>query len=46
MNKWALNRVSKDMIQYLGIKDAKTTTTKTVNKKRTARKKKATAGST
>ena len=36
MNKWALNRVSKDMLQYLGVSNGtKTTTTKAKTKRRT-----------
>lgn len=36
MNKWALNRVSKDMLQYLGVNNGtKTTTTKTTRKRKT-----------
>ena len=41
MNKWAINRISKEMLKHV----TTATTTKTVNKKTTARKKKATAGS-
>jgi hypothetical protein len=41
MNKWAINRISKEMLKHV----TTATTTKTINKKTTARKKKATAGS-
>ena len=41
MNKWAINRISKEMLKHV----TTATTPKTVNRKTTARKKKATAGS-
>lgn len=38
MNKWALNRVSKDMLKYLGVKHGTTTTTAKAKRKRRTKK--------